>query len=291
METTCLLSYYGNPLDSTGKLLDRRKHMGDKSGQSENSFFAVFGIGDIRKYMLSFQSGKTFDEYDRADHASKHGYISILENLHKNNKGKNWASALCIATQQGNLEIIKFLYDKVRDKIPRWNWEDVITHASGHGHLQIVQWAMDNEIYDSLKHPLEYACLNGYIEIVKYLYTNGGDNAFCSNWTLIYASMNGHLLIATWLLDKVPFIDERALECACKNGHNDIFILLYENRGTCTYEAIFSACENGHLDIMKYLYDKKRITREIYMSLHLAVQRAKNRGYNDLVEWWKNLKI
>ena len=109
------LSYFGNPL-LNGQLWDRRK----RNGKSENSFFAVFGISDIRKYIFSFQLGKTFYEYDRADLATKHGYIELIKYMCDTNIGKYWNKVLMIASKFGHLQIIKFLYDNCKEKFKFW---------------------------------------------------------------------------------------------------------------------------------------------------------------------------
>jgi serine/threonine-protein phosphatase 6 regulatory ankyrin repeat subunit B len=123
--------------------------------------------------------------------------------------------------------------------------------AASNGHLEIVQWLLQNgaalaEKNENGDTALLCAALNGHLEIVQWLLQNGvalaekdedGDTA------LLCAALNGHLEMVQWLLQNGATLSEKnengdtALLCAACYGHLEIVQWILKH-GATTEEGV-----------------------------------------------------
>lgn len=100
------------------------------------------------------------------------------------------------------------------------------------------------------------ACGNGDLEKLKATY----DQSFIDEYMSI-ACRNGHLDIVIWLYEQGADIRENGDSCvksACMNGHLDILIWLHEHGAdirTANDICMANACMHGHLEIIKWLHE------------------------------------
>src|SRR3990167_10465563 len=125
------LSFYGNPEVDRGR---------------ENSFFALFTISDLRKYIFSFQSGTTMEKYKNLKSACKHGYLPIIEYMFEHNKDlkdlkdlKDWSYAINWTGSGGHLDVVCWLHERGLT-CDKW----AMSYASAYGHLDVVEWLHQN---------------------------------------------------------------------------------------------------------------------------------------------------
>jgi ankyrin repeat protein len=121
-------------------------------------------------------------------------------------------------------------------------WDDALRVASGKGFLNIVEFLIKNgaEDYSALQISLEWASMDGHIDIVKFLYQNIEKFGILeSNYfvkSLLSASMCGHLVVVQFFLP---------------NSSNDRFFTIKDIN-----EALVWAANGGHLEVVKYLTEE-----------------------------------
>jgi ankyrin repeat protein len=130
--------------------------------------------------------------------------------------------------------------------------------------------------------------------IAKYLYgiCPGINVSVDNNHVFRTACANGHLVIAKWLYEINPYIDDISWKYAfingCTNGHlNVVEWLRLSNPGipNCVNDDTFIiACKYGHLNIAKYLYD---LNPDINISAEneYAFVIACGNGHLNVAEW------
>ena len=70
---------------------------------------------------------------------------------------------------------------------------------------------------------LRYACLNGYLGIVKKLIENGAVDIHADDgWALTLACVNGHLEIVKYLVEQGVIQYDISLTMSCNNGHLEV---------------------------------------------------------------------
>ena len=85
--------------------------------------------------------------------------------------------------------------------------------ASLNGHLEVIKWLYDHGGKDDVtkadnfsQTPMYAASLNGHLEVIKWLYDHGGkyqDVTKANNFSqtpMYVASLNGHLEVIKWLM-------------------------------------------------------------------------------------------
>jgi len=223
---------------------------------------------------------------------------------------------LIFASEKGNLEIVKLIYEKDNKNITisiiqksvkfaaingyldviiflqniynniKIYTNNIISYVASTGQLEIIKYIHNNNNNNyknniSGKMAIDLACLNGHFDVIKWLDTNRDDG--CSKNALYNACKNGHLEIVKWLIDnkKLIFINKRGIDFAAYNGHLDIIKYLYKKNLTCcTTKAMDNAAKNGHLNCLKFLH--KYLNSGFTSN---AIDNASNNGHIDVVKW------
>jgi len=168
-----------------------------------------------------------------------------------------------------HIHIVPILYQLNNDDIKlliKKSFEHVNIHM-----LKILHnYVVDLISHDNLIKYIMNACIDGHINVVKYLHREIG-------------------------LKKENFMsyDNNACELACENGHIDIVKYLHQEFGLTKEDfqsgdnyACQWACQNGHIDVVKYLHQEIGLTKDNFQTHNnLACRMACHNGHIDVVEY------
>ena len=169
---------------------------------------------------------------------------------------------------------VRELSSYLRSKKPYAEWSDAEIIREG------LQWVRDEPLFD--------ACLNGDLEMVKRLATNGAnitvrDKDDCS--LIHYAIWGGdHVELVMWLIDSgVPCDMNTLLRGACYGGHVGLGNLAINRGGDINitslkgHPLILAACNKGYNPFVKFLLSKNIDINTSSVSgvtvIHLAAAR------------------
>jgi ankyrin repeat protein len=144
------------------------------------------------------------------------------------------------ACKWGDLESVYQLYTykypnlPCHNNLPCQNRREAILFACGNGHLDIVKYLFNISIQLHVYHNVMFrtACENGHLHVAKWLRKNVAIYIKDNEFLFHTCCKNGHLHIAKWLLYL----------------NNDIDILS-QNRS-----VFVETCSNGHLEVVEWLY-------------------------------------
>ncbi|XP_059165367.1 leucine-rich repeat serine/threonine-protein kinase 1-like [Physella acuta] len=153
-------------------------------------------------------------------------------------------------------------------------------------HLLDLQVVDINKEFDG-KTCLQLACLYGHVDLVEMLMANGATvskPAWDEDSELYLASLNGHIKILNFLLDKLPDLIKdditiyKLMYAACTGGNMDVvhkwFSPQMDFNNVIDYVPtlkacelmypLYSACERNHLNVAWFLIERKAsITEEL----------------------------
>ena len=140
------------------------------------------------------------------------------------------------------------------------------------------------------------ACQTGDLE---YLVSQGANVKADNNWTLRYASENGHLEVVKYLVSQEADIQANnnwAVQLASRNGHLEVVKYLVSQGANITASnnyAVQLASRNGHLEVVKYLVSQGAPTSDIskkalnYLSFCKRMEEKKRiRAQKKIYFWW-----
>lgn len=218
------------------------------------------------------------------NHKFIHACIFNPEYAEKNHASqdiKDIDIGFAFACGEGYLDLAKKLF-KNHSKLNINNHDDCAFRlACRNGHYKVVKWlynisykynlTIDMYVYDN--DPLRKASKYGHLKIVKFLLCYGGsDIRERDDYAFRLACKNGHINVATCLLDEDPKINIfakgfHAYTGACINGHLEMAKWLdglAKKKGKIHYKKIEKldhfvfkyVCYNGYYDMAQHLYSK-----------------------------------
>jgi len=213
---------------------------------------------ELINHILTFTDNKTFVNCLKT---SKIFNIQDYDLNCKNNYLEHKYSNISIdeLSKKGDIEGVKYLYSMGSPYT-----QLAIFYATRYGHFKLVRWFckyIDEFREWSRDIGMDCAAQYGHLEMLQFLdYCIKGD---CSESAMDWAAHNGYLEIVKWL---------------------------YENRTEgCTIFGILYSARNGHLEIIKFLWSTKWAFYKIKRrDFKLAIQWAKEQGYNDIVKFFKS---
>ena len=161
------------------------------------------------------------------------------------------------------------LEDIVKGLVMKNGWSNeysnTIEFAAMNGYINIVKFILGMGADVNAKNALRHACSRGHTEIVKLLLDRGEDvNVHQALDGLYFACKHGHTEIVQLLLDKGAGVNAHqafnGLNSACQHGHTEIVKLILDKGVDVdtmqTLDGLNSACQHGHTEIVKLLVGK-----------------------------------
>lgn len=130
------------------------------------------------------------------------------------------------ASIYGELKILKFAINKYSYMLPCMN--HCLCNSSQNGHLEVVKYLVKEkraDVQTNFNYPLITASSNGHIDVVKFLLNSGADIQAMDNMAVRYAACRGHFEIVKYLVEKganIHDFGDYALKYARENGYSHI---------------------------------------------------------------------
>jgi ankyrin repeat protein len=170
--------------------------------------------------------------------ASKNGSINCVEYLYKKGvdikRKKNMA--LRFAAENGHLDVVKSLHRNgadINDNIGNMNY--AMSRASHYGHLEVVKYLHQNGVH-LLNYYMELAAQNDHINIVKYMadttFIDYVDIKSPDNYSLIEAIKCENINLVKYLCENganITFYGNYAIRTAAWHNYYDIVVYLNNN--------------------------------------------------------------
>ena len=183
-----------------------RRNLEFKRGLAKS---AKICIGKLIK--KEFKLNKIFSISQLVKYKKYLGLEEVIQKVDESNDKNVLLEAMSLASQFGNLEIVKYLVENAADVNTKGAYCDgtALQYASINGHLEVVKYLVENgaevnaqeEDDDDEKALLSASCRENF-KIVKHLVetvVNAKEKKY-GKTALIYASREGHLEIAKYLL-------------------------------------------------------------------------------------------
>ncbi|KAF0988668.1 hypothetical protein HZS_1980, partial [Henneguya salminicola] len=218
---------------------------------------------------------------------------------------ESYESPLILASNNGHVDLVKLLLDKGAN-VNATNEEGVtaLMEASREGHLKLVQELIyrgadvNIQIIDTGDTALSMASSCGWYDIVVKLAESGANIEHALNYSLIEASIFGHLNIVTYLVSIgadvnyiSPFSFDTPLIVACENGNLEIVQYLIQNNATLEnsrkdkHSLLMAASSGGHLEIVRFLINLDvDINKKDPENHHTALSLACLNGHINIVK-------
>ena len=134
--------------------------------------------------------------------AAFHGEISMLKHLmvsHMDSK----EDIFIVVSQFGRLDSVKWFVEDLKVNIHAQN-DSALIEASENGHLEVVKYLVEHgaDIHTREDYALSLATLNGHFKVVKYLLEQGTNIHAKNDRPLRWASVTGRLKIIKYLVDQ-----------------------------------------------------------------------------------------
>lgn len=206
----------------------------------------------------------------------------------------------CVALQAAscnNFEMIKVLEGIEMDQIAPRRARQVGAYidrfrlpmwlAAFHGHLEMVQWLYAQGGKANSNDSMDGAAAGGHLEIVQWLHANQPYGP--KEEAMDVAAWNGHVHILQWLHENAPECSgtRRAMDLAAGRGHLAVVQWLHTNRSEgCTKNAMDNASSNGHLDVVQWLHANRSegCSRK-------AINQAISNGHVETVEFLHSTRL
>ena len=170
-------------------------------------------------------------------------------------------SAGNVAVFNGRKEVFLWLWEHHRKTTMHWNKAKLCNSAANGNQLELLKLLRSTELSDG---PIEwdftaseYAANNGYVEILQWIYDNGGSiSDYCDNT----ARLNNKLNVLQWLESIGKEVD-RAWACKSAAACGDLEMLkwaAYDSNGECylSTEFVNLAIHFHHDEIVDWLGER-----------------------------------
>lgn len=191
----------------------------------------------------------------------------------------NTESALSIAAERGDLELVKLLAGL------SWRETDeTMNSAISCGHLNIVKWLYQHEFRGCSSFAMDQAASNGHLETLQWLHDN--QSVKCTTLAMDMAAKHGHYRTVAWLFENQPQSRSiHSLEKAAAGGHLQIveFLFVQELEFNLNYAIVDSAI-NGHFHVFRWLYERIPVL-DYHDYICWALEDAAYNGHLNIVQY------
>lgn len=225
---------------------------------------------------------------DLTNAAYQGNYERVKFLIENNQHDYNHCLAMYYATEQGHLDIVRYIIEKYEEIRP-FDKSGLIETAAANGRLGMIQYLCDNsENITITQEAMINAIKGGYLTVLKYLIKMAFPDINVISNLLEQTAHYGQFEIFQYLMKFGIKGRYTLLNDACIGGNLDIVKYLVEHGYTGT-ESIMKTCiYNNNLDIIKYLNENISFNEWLTknsMWLNLAVAF----GHFDIVRYFWSL--
>ncbi|EGG22772.1 hypothetical protein DFA_04902 [Cavenderia fasciculata] len=233
----------------------------------------------LLRWHREFKLSTADNSVDILDKVAAVGNLDIIQFLIKTYPHLTCKHAIDLAASNGYVEVVKYLYGRLRRK--GGCSTDAIDLASEHGHLSVVEYLLHRK-ETFTRRAMNKSSENGHLTVVDRLHRAGGR---CTKDAMDGAAANGHLSVVEYLhTHRTEGCSIRALDAASKNGYLSVVEYLNSNRSEgCSQFAMDWAASNGHLSVVDYLHRNRTEG-----CTTIAVDGASRNGFVNIVEYLFN---
>ena len=161
------------------------------------NFAALHGNLDIIRWLHKNRSEGCTD--NAINLAAAHGHLDIIKWFHNHNYVLTKDNRMDYAGMTGHLDIIKWLHNHGVRNCTKW----MIENTTRNGYLDIIIWLYENYPEQCNGDDIMYVAIEyNHIHIINWLHKQGVRG--CTKWTVKHAIINGYLDMVIWLYENYP---------------------------------------------------------------------------------------
>ena len=222
---------------------------------------------DRRKFMLHCRKG---------DLESTIQYSTNVYNT-------DMTDAFELAIQNGHLSIVKWIYERHRDKLRPFLFYKGFGDACENGHLHVAKWLLEinqvNYVLQDLCLAFNKACRHHHQHIAQWIYELNPEIMTNANQpTQLFiilgeCAIKGNLGLMQWILHTNPLLnvsgnEDCVFSFACTNGHYEMAVWLLQYKPTINISAqndntLTWSCYHGHYHIVSFLLEQNPVNVSI----------------------------
>lgn len=171
---------------------------------------------------------------------------------------------LCVASFQGNLQLVKYLIEKKNVDIS-YNDYTAMCIAADNNQIDVIKYFLEcgANIEADNYYMLRTACNEGYFDLVKYLIELGSDIHILNDYPLLCSAYKNHYTIARYLLERGANInakDSYIFKIGCCKNYFNIVKLAIEYKTNVNCDGIVKATKYNCEKIVKYILEHTDIS-------------------------------
>jgi hypothetical protein len=197
----------------------------------------------------------------------RYGYLDLAKayyTFYNYDISSNTNEAICLACQEGHLDMVKWLYEVGADITYPNNW--CIGVCITKDYLDILKWIKSLDIIDLNTNDYYFfiiSCSTGNLRLAQWFYSFANSNIHEQmNYAFIYSCSENYIDIAKWLYSlgtvDIHADNDRLFKYICQTGMIDIAKWLYSLGNIDIHsddEISFRlACMMNHIQLVKWLY-------------------------------------
>ena len=225
--------------------------------------------GMIMRFLSSSMS--MGNEFDEVEGAAEGGHINIVNYL-MNKYEDTASSALLGASRSGDVNIVDYYFDAVGDAI--YNL-DYITAAAERGHLQVVEYFVEQGVDENLDEVLRSAAvaMDDNTEVLQYLISVGNMDGASIGYALEGSARAGNLGNTKFLVEAGAdeFLYLEALAWAVTNNHIDVsrylLSVIPQLDNEDRYLLLESAVGSENVETVRFIVETLNIDRQLIIAL------------------------
>ncbi|CAK4086550.1 unnamed protein product [Aphanomyces euteiches] len=218
-------------------------------GCSSKALEGAVEIGhvDLVRFLLRHHPNETANLLDIA---AAHGNLEIIQLLHEEKNASCSIAALDGAAKNGWLAVVRFLLDHRTEGCSFRALQETLSIPVLELLVKRMTWTLAN--FGNL---MLFGATHGYLNVVEWAYSHGGDECRASAHVMDAAAEYGHLHVLQWLQGhRNDGCSTRAMDRAARKGYTEIVEWLYANRyEQCTIAAFGDTAFRGDVRMLAWL--------------------------------------